>query len=366
MINYTKNEQALMFLSTLEFMTSSKFEEILNKVKNIGDIFSQDSKELFVFKDILKTKYEIFINELINFNPKQFCAGLEKRGIGCITIFSDNYPSKLLNLKNPPYVLYYVGDLSLLNAKSVAVVGTRAPSIYGKSVTEKYATELAKYGICIISGLATGVDRIAHEGALAVDGKTIAVLGGGFDHIFPADNLNLAREIGKKGLILTEYYIKIKPTKYTFPTRNRIIAGLSNAILITEAGEKSGTLYTKEFADELGKDTYCVPGSILSEKSKLPNMLIKCGGASCTTSPDDILKDFGISKETQKSKKKDNSFNLSIEQLEIYNLLKDGEKDFEFLQEKTNYSTQILNFNLTTLEISGIIKKLAGNIYMLV
>lgn len=363
MFNYTQQEKALIFLSQFDFMTSSKFEEVTSEFENIEEIFTASAKELFKLKGILKTKYEIFLNALQNFNETEFFNALNKRGIGCLTIFSENYPQKLLRLKRPPYVLYYVGDISLLQQKSIAVVGTRSPSNYGKYITEKYAKELAENGLCIISGLATGVDKISHEGALSVNGKTIAVMGGGFDHIFPAVNLNLAREIGKNGLILTEYYLNMKPTKYTFPTRNRIIAALSDAVFIPEARAKSGSLYTKDYADELGIDTYCTPGNINSEKSEVPNNLIKSGQAYCTTNPTDILKDFGIIANKKQTKKQE--LQLSSEQLEIYNLLKDGERDFEFLQEKTKFSASILNFNLTTLEISGIIKKLAGNSYML-
>ena len=368
-MNYSENEKALIFLSQFDFMTNSKFEKVLEVFSNPKDIFTASSKELFALKDILKDKYEILLNEIVNYNEKEFFNVLEKRNIKCLTIFSDGYPARLLNLKNPPYVLYYVGNINLINSKSVAIVGTRSPSNYGKQVTEKYAKELAEKDLTIVSGLASGVDKIAHEGALSVNGNTIAVLGGGLDHIYPAMNVNLAREIGQKGLIITEYYLTVKPTKYTFPTRNRIIAGLSNAVLITEAKSGSGSLYTKEYADELGIDTYCVPGNITSEKSEATNRLIKIGSAMCTTSPNDILKNFGIAYECNNNKnryKKVKCENLTIEQAVICECLKDGEQDFSFLQEKTNYSSQILNYNLTTLEIRGIIKKLAGNCYMLV
>ena len=184
--------------------------------------------------------------------------------------------------------------------------------------------------------------------------------------MFPAMNVNLAREIAKRGLVLTEYYHTIKPTKYSFPTRNRIIAGLSNAVLITEANMGSGALYTKDYADGLGIDTYVIPGNITSEKSNATNFLIKCGAAICTTSTDDILKDFGIIKKAEKTEKGPPKTNfLSNDEEQIYNLLKDGETDFEILLSKTNLTPQNLNYNLTTMEIRGIIKKLAGNTFVI-
>lgn len=368
-MDYCENEKALIFLSQFDFMSNSKFEKVLEVFSSPKDIFTASPKELFELKEVFKDKYEILVNEIVNFNEREFFKSLEQRNIKCLTIMSDNYPARLLNLKNPPYVLYYVGNIDLINSKAIAIVGTRSPSNYGKQVTEKYAKELAEKGLTIVSGLASGVDKIAHEGALDVGGNTIAVLGGGLDHIYPAMNVNLAREIGKKGLIITEYYLSIKPTKYTFPTRNRIIAGLSNAVLITEAKGGSGSLYTKEYADELGIDSYCIPGNITSEKSEATNRLIKIGSAICTTSPIDILKNFGIAYESEEKRKrvsKAKLANLTIEQAVICEFLKDGEQDFTFLQEKTKYSAQILNYNLTTLEINGIIKKLAGNCYMLV
>ena len=362
MINYNEDEKALIYLSQFDFMTSAKFGQLLEYFPNPSQVFSVSPKELFVLKDVLKKNYEVFLDAIVNYNSNQFFGELNKRNIKAITIFSNNYSNSLLNLKNPPYVLFYVGDIELLNQKSVAIVGTRSPSSYGKQITEKYSRELSRAGVCVVSGLATGVDKIAHEFALEENGKTIAVLGGGFDHIFPAANINLAREIGKRGLIITEYFPKIAPTKYTFPYRNRIIAALSSAILITEAGIKSGSLYTKEYADDLGIETYAVPGNITSQKSSATNMLIKSGQAMCTTSPDDILMSLGFSAE---KKEKKQGLQLNSEQAIIYELLKDGEKNFEFLQENTNFSTQILSFNLTTMEISGIIRKLAGNAYVL-
>lgn len=362
---YSNDEKALIFISQFDFITSSKIQKILEVFENPGDIFHADGSRLFQLKDILKTKYELFINELLQYNEKDFFNNLAKRGVKCLTIFSQNYPQKLLNLKNPPYVLYYCGNIDLLSTKCLAIVGTRSPSNYGKIITEKFAKEIASSGITVISGLATGVDKIAHEGALEVGGNTIAVLGGGFDHMFPAMNVNLAREIAKKGLIITEYYLSIKPTKYSFPTRNRIIAAIADHVLITEANFGSGSLYTKEYADDLGKESFAIPGNITSEKSCATNNLIKAGSVHCVTCVEDILSEFGILK-TKKEVTKIPNLQMSVEEATITELLKDGEKDFEYLLEKTNMDIQALNFNLTTLEIRGIIKKLAGNMYILV
>ncbi len=362
----TLDEKALIFLSQFEFITHTKVNNILKEFSCPSELFRADEKTLFSFKELLKDKFEIFLNALVNFNENDFFGNLNKRNIKCVTYISENYPKKLLRLKNPPIVLFYCGNLDLINTKTIAIVGTRVPTNYGKVITEKYSKELSKNGFTIISGLAMGIDKIAHEGAIEQNGNTIAVIGGGFDHMFPAMNVNLARTIAKGGLILTEYYPSIKPTKYSFPVRNRIIAALSDAVLITEANIGSGTLYTKEYADELGITTYVIPGNITSEKSNATNLLIKTGVAVCTTTPNDILKDFGIViKEPIKSKKKETYQTMTEDDEKIYNLLKDGEKDFEYLLNKTGFSPQTLNYNLTTMEIRGIIKKLAGNTFVI-
>lgn len=364
---YTENEKALIYLSKFDFMSSQKFEQVLSYFDNPSEIFTSKTPKLFALKDVLGDKYDEFIAGISNYSENYF-ETLNRKKISCLTIISENYPQKLLNLKNPPYVLYYYGDISLLNTRCVAMVGTRSPSAYGRIVTEKYASELAGAGLTIVSGLASGVDKISHEGALAVGGKTIAVLGGGFDHIYPAMNVNLARQIASSGLVITEYHMAMKPTKFTFPTRNRIIAALSQCVIITEAGEKSGSLYTKEHADSLGIDTYCVPGNITSEKSKSTNRMIKSGVAGCTTSPEDILSALGIKPIIQEKKTgtKSCGVQLTIEQESIVALLKDSDMDFEELSIKTGFTSQNLNYNLTTLEIRGIIKKLVGNSYTLV
>lgn len=364
MIDYTKDEKALIFLSTFEFMTHKKYEDILDIFEYPYDIFNMTTQQKIELKNVLRGYYEEFVDAIKNYNERTFFDIFNKRDVDCLTIISDKYPDNLRRLAQPPYVLYYMGNIDLINTNIVAMVGTRTPSTYGKIVTQKFSKALAQNGVTIASGLASGIDKLSHEGALEVGGNTIAVLGGGFDHLFPTMNSNLFKEITQKGLVLTEYFFNIKPTKYTFPARNRIIAALSDAIVITEAGKKSGSLYTMEFGAEIGVDTYCVPGNITNELSYATNDLIKKGQAACLTSPDDILCMFGIKPQTVKANAS-KQVQLSLDESTICNLLKDGEKDFDFLQEKTGFSTQNLNISLTSLEISGIIKKLAGNSFVL-
>ena len=286
---------------------------------------------------------------------------MQRNGIEIVTIFSDEYPEKLRDLPDRPLILYAKGDLSLANQKSVAVVGTRMPSNYGRIVTEKFSEKLAQSGLVVVSGLCYGVDEIAHKKTLAVGGKTIAVVGSGFNNIYPATNTTLSLEIAERGLLLSEYPPSFKPKRYTFPRRNRIVAGLSDGVLIVEAGIKSGTIHTKEYALEYGKDIFAVPGNITSNKSELTNQLIKSGQAECVLSADEIVDFYGM-KKAEKQK----MLTLSFDEKSVVDALADGEKDFDFLSRKTKIPVNILNSYLTTLEIRGLIRKLPAQCYALI
>lgn len=178
------------------------------------------------------------------------------------TMVSKDYPEALKHINCPPFVLYYHGDLNYLNTKTMGVVGMRIPTLYGTSATEKLVTDLIYHGYTIVSGMARGVDSIAHQTAIAKKGKTIAVLGSGIDYCYPKKNENLYQTMKQKHLVISEYPGTVVPTPASFPKRNRIVAGLSSAILVTEAMLKSGTMITVGHALEQGKDIFCVPGRI--------------------------------------------------------------------------------------------------------
>lgn len=193
------------------------------------------------------------------------------------------YPKKLNNIFASPAKLYLVGDEKILNKPSIAIIGCREASDYGKKVAFNFAYELAQKGFVIISGLARGIDTYAHLGAVKANGKTIAVLGSGLKNIYPAENKSLCKEIVKKsGVVITEYEPHIKPVGVNFPARNRIISGLSNGVLVVEAKQKSGTLITVDYALEQGKDVFVIPGNITSTNSYGTNELMKQGAKPVT------------------------------------------------------------------------------------
>lgn len=213
---------------------------------------------------------------------------MKRNNIEIINIYDKYYPDKLKVIYDPPVVLYVKGDKSILNENGMAIVGCRSCTEYGKIIAQKFAYNLSINNINVISGLARGIDSFAHIGSLKGNGKTIAVVGCGLDRVYPDENKNLFREIIKTGgAVISEYVIGTKPVAKNFPRRNRIISALSNGVIVVEAGLKSGTLITVDFALEQGKDIYAIPGNINSPNSYGTNDLIK-QGAKLVTNIEDI------------------------------------------------------------------------------
>ena len=208
-----------------------------------------------------------------------------------INMNSKYYPVRLRNIDDPPKELYCLGNLELLNYKNnIAMIGSRNCSSYGERAAKDFAYNLAREDVCIVSGLAKGIDSFSHIGALNAKGKTIAVLGSGLDNIYPKENIKLVEDIIKNnGLVISEYPLGIKPLKQHFPARNRIISGLSDSVLVVEARKNSGTNITVDFALEQGKDVFVIPGNIYSKTSDGTNFLIT-EGAIPVLSYKDILK----------------------------------------------------------------------------
>ncbi|MBO8140146.1 MAG: DNA-protecting protein DprA [Thermosipho sp. (in: Bacteria)] len=227
---------------------------------------------------------EIFNDSINKSNLKRINEGLEKKKYKVLTYWDKDYPIYLKNIWNPPLFLFYKGNFSLLQNKSLAVVGSRKITEYGKRATEYFVSTLKKHFV-IISGMALGVDSVAHWNSL---GSTIAVLGSGVDFCYPKSNRVLYKKILDTGCIISEYFPWESPKKEYFPMRNRIIAGLSEGVLIVEGKIKSGTMITAKYSVEFGKDVFAVPGGIFNENSEGPNFLIKNGAIPVTT-PDDII-----------------------------------------------------------------------------
>lgn len=204
------------------------------------------------------------------------------------------YPARLTQIHDPPPVLFMRGELSARDEWAVAVVGTRSPKPYGKQVVEEIAGDLARAGITVVSGLARGIDALAHRAALEAGGRTLAVLGSGIDILYPAENTTLADTILERGALISEYPLGMPPEAGNFPRRNRLISGLSLGVVVIEAGENSGALITADYALEQGRELFAVPGNITSPKSRGTNKLIQEGGAKLILSVADILEELNL------------------------------------------------------------------------
>lgn len=278
--------------------------------------------------------------------------------INRITPETHNYLQILSSIAKKPKALYYVGILPPERIPTVAIVGTRKPTSYGKEVTHMLASDLANKGVVIISGLALGVDGIAHRAALETGGTTIAVLANGLPGIYPATHKSLADEIIKHdGAIITEYEPETSARGYQFLERNRIVSGLADAIIITEAASRSGTLNTAAHALEQGKDVFVVPGNITSPLSNGCNRLLK-QGANVATCADDILEVIAPQLLTAQA-----TLALGGNPLEtkILELLQSGLRDGDEIHKQTSASITEFNQALTMLEIAGNIRGLGGN-----
>lgn len=204
----------------------------------------------------------------------------------------ENYPKALLNISNPPENLFVLGNEKILDNFGIAIVGSRNCTKYGEEVAKSIAYNLSKYNINVVSGMAKGIDSAAHIGTIIGKGKTIAVLGSGFKHIYPKENIKLLQDIiNSGGAIITEYEEDILPMPENFPKRNRIISALSQGVVVVEAGKRSGSLITAEIALEEGKEVFAVPGNIISKTSKGTNELIK-DGAKLVENVRDILEEY--------------------------------------------------------------------------
>lgn len=283
-----------------------------------------------------------------------------------IKIEKEKFPDKLKKIKNSPKRLYARGNISLLYEKSFAIVGTRRITEYGKNNCKFFAKELTLRDIPVVSGMAIGTDSMAHKTCLEYEGKTIAVMGSGFNNIFPKENLKLYENIiNNNGLIITEFENEEKPLKENFPKRNRIVTAISEGVLVIEAGYRSGTSITVSNAKIQGKKVFALPGKLDSCVGIGVNKMIK-NGAILTTNIEDVLEYYPEFK-ARKRRKMDKKINLNIksEYIPIYNCLLNGEKNLDELIIQLNINLMELLRLLTNMEIDGIIEKDFG-IYKIV
>lgn len=233
--------------------------ELLERYKTPEKIWNLTKEEVQKLNILNKNQIEIILDKAYRQDLEKYIEYMQKNSIKMITIQDEKYPEKLRNIYDPPVVLYIKGNERNLKNPSIAIIGSRNCSNYGKQMAKQFAYNLSKHNINIISGLAKGIDTYAHLGTIAADRATIAVIGCGIDIIYPAENREIFKRILSKGTIISEYVIGTKPEKTNFPARNRIISAISDGVLVVEAGKSSGTNITVDFALEQGKNVYAIP-----------------------------------------------------------------------------------------------------------
>lgn len=294
---------------------------------------------------------------------------IEKLELELLSLECPGYPPLLKAIYDPPPVLYFKGKNLDEYPVSLAIVGTRMPTNYGKIITEALCKRLSSMGICIVSGLARGVDTLAHKSALEAGGETVAVFGCGLSHIYPPENRQLRNKIVEQGTIVSEFPVTKRPDRNNFPARNRVISGLSLGTVVIEAGEKSGALITAEFALEQGREIFAVPGNINSPNSKGTNRLIKTG-AVMVDGPDSIVQELSaevqgyLEENLRTGQKSLKPPELSTLERQVLAVLSQEEKHIDLIIENSRLSPAEVSATLVQLELNGLIQQFEGKLFV--
>jgi DNA processing protein len=357
-------------LTLLPGVGNSTQNRIRKALSNISDIFTMAPAALELlgipseaYPLIRSRSYQAIAAEIHEWGIHEGCRFLVRGEPG--------YPSLLEEIYDPPLVLYARGHLEILEKSCIAIVGTRRPSIYGLQMAQGLASDLGSRGLCIISGLARGIDGAAHRGCIEGNGGTIAVLGCGIDVVYPREHRQLTQEIMQNGLLLSEFPPGTSPAPQNFPVRNRIISGLALGTLIVEASEYSGSLITARMAMEQNREVFALPGNLTSPQSFGPNFLIKQGAKLVQTwrdiveeLPSEIRQEILIREDAQSPQKPALEL-LSEEEIKLLRLLKaDEATQFDKLYQNSGFSIPHLSDLLLNLEMAGMVRQLPGNLYV--
>lgn len=362
----------LFLLLSVERIGPAKIRSLLSKFRNLHNIFNASINELQEVEGISRElssrirKISSRRSEIKSFVEKELTK-LDKIGGRIITVWDEDYPPLLKKIYDPPLILYVKGIFDEKDKYSIAVVGTRVPTNYGKLQTERIVSDLASQGITIVSGLARGIDSIAHTSALKNKTRTIAVIGSGLDVIYPSENKKLFEQISENGVVISEFPLGTKPDAVNFPKRNRIISGLSLGTLVVETGINGGAMQTARLALDQNREVFAIPGNLGVRQSEGTNLLIQRGEAELITSADDILTELElklkpvVGKNIPKPEKELNMF-----EEKIYNSLSNEPLHIDKISELTNLSTSDCLVHLLSLEFKGLVKQLPGKVFGLI
>lgn len=344
------------WLTTVEGLSTRKILKIVDYFGSIEGAWDGSYNDFLHIDGITPKLADKIIKRKDEKNLLKEIGDIESKGINIITIDNDKYPEKLKTIYDPPCILYSRGNMKKCLGY-IGVVGSRKCTQYGRFIAKTISRLLCDYGVGIVSGMARGIDTEAHLGALSGGGFTCAVLGCGLDIVYPPENKKLMEEIVREGIVFSEYPPGTEPYQSNFPARNRIISGLSDGVLVVEAGEKSGALITADFALEQGREVFAVPGNIMSEPSKGTNALIK-DGAKMVTDVADILCEIGIDFEIKNIDNAGHSFTPKEKML--LDVISNSPIFIDDLIESVSLKVNEVNSILTLLELKGFIRVLPG------
>ena len=346
-------------LSKIDGLDCQTFCQLLKTFGSPSEIYRKKFKEL---RAVVSEKIALEIGQGVDQTGlKDTLTWLAQANNHIVTLADPDYPKALLEIADPPPLLYAKGNIALLNKLSIAIVGSRNASVQGEKNAEAFAQGLAEHGLCIVSGLALGIDGAAHRGALKAKGDTIAVVGTGLDMVYPAQHRDLAHQIASSGLIISEFPLGTLSKPQNFPRRNRLISGLSLGCLVVEANLKSGSQITARLSAEQGREVFAIPGSIHSPLAKGCHQLIK-QGAKLVDSLQDIVEELNLSKAVSATVAEENSPTNQDQQTLLESMGYDA-ISIESLVQLTGLTVSTLSSMLTLLELEGRITGLAGGQY---
>ena len=399
----------LIALNQIEKIGDRRIYELIKHYESVESIFEDKEKNL---KELIEKKFKFKVNDFSKNEILDKAENIIKKskeyGIGILSLFDKEYPFNLKQIDNPPYILYYKGDLKKLRRNSVSIVGTRNPTKESKKYAFDIASKLSALNITVVSGMAKGIDKEAHLGAISSLVNTVAVLGNGIDIVYPSENVKVYNKLIESGIVISEFEVGRKPDRMNFPRRNRIISGLSYATIMAEASSKSGALITVDYALNQGREVYIAP---YDEKLKeyFGNHKLYKEGAKIINDVNDILEDFDsifsndddylkmklkyfeggnipIKEDSEEKKiiktqkikenkenktvrkitenKKIEKPNLEGDEAKLYDIISKNDKvHIDDIIEKTEMKTQVVTSLLMQLEINGFIKQTAGKYY---
>ncbi len=340
-------------------MNETRLKNLLARFRTPERVFDAGAGDLLEVKGIDKELAAAIRSYRRSDETSRRLKAAQELGIRAISYGDEDYPGNLKRLAHMPPVLFVRGEMVPEDETAAAVVGTRLPSHYGRTVAEKLGRDLAQHGVTVVSGLARGVDTLAHKGALDGGGRTLAVLGCGIDVCYPPENRRLYEAIAAEGAVLSEFSLGVEPLAMNFPKRNRVVSGLSRAVVAVEAGEKSGVLNTVAWATDQGRVVFAVPGNITSQQSLGINRLLR-EGARPLLAVDDVLQELGVARRAEERSKVE----VAAEERPVLDFLTAEPAHVDEICEGLGVPMAGLLSILMQLEIKGLVRQLPGKFFV--